>query len=105
MSFTEAETAELELLANALQLFIRQHNQTTEINELPLDEKSITGQRVKESSDLWYLGGWAIEGAPPRFKATWSIEITPGENTFVIVDLDRKENKYIVADWTVEDTF
>lgn len=105
VSIENNESLDLGLIESSLAAFIREHGRDTELAELALSEQSLAGRRVKERSDLWFLGDWSIQGSPSSLTAIWSTMVGPGEDANVIVRLEKVDSHYRVADWSVEETF
>lgn len=105
VSIENNESLDLGLVESSLAAFIREHSRETEVAELALSEQSLAGRRVKERSDLWFLGDWSIQGSPSSLTAIWSTMVGPGEDVNVVVRLEKVDGYYRVADWSVEETF
>lgn len=105
MSILDVTGMDLGHVAKCLICFIHEHRDDALLRGVPLTEDSVKGRRFMEEKGLWFLGDWTIQGVPSCFKALWGTDVAPGESVRVIVDIEQRENVFVVTDWDVEETF
>ncbi len=97
------QKADLEALADLLAKFIEENGDKADVRMLGVKPDSLAGRRVIERDDLFFVGDWAIQGKR-KLRASWSVEVAPGESERLFVTIEKRNGKYIITDWEVENT-
>ena len=77
----------------------------SEAYNIDLSEESISGIVEVVSDKLMYIGRWRLARRDDFWEAVYSENITDSEDVELVLEIDKRGNKYIVLDWYVKELF
>lgn len=72
---------------------------------IDVPEQSISGTVEVVSDKLMYIGRWRLSRKDKFWEAVYSRSITDSEDAELVLEIDKRGDKYIVLDWYVKELF